>query len=134
MSTTKKAGHRVGLGIRTWSLARLWILLAYGLLLLFSLVPMAASADDTARPRMPANPGRDGMLALDNPDQVGRILLTIDKSQTRRVDRPFAEALIANAEIADVVPLTDRALYVIGKRIGMTRLTLIDANKRLLAV
>jgi pilus assembly protein CpaC len=74
------------------------------------------------------------MLTLDSPDHVGRIQLAIDKSQTQRSDRPFAEALIANPDIADVVPLTDQALYFIGKNIGMTRLTLIDSKKRLLGV
>ena len=53
---------------------------------------------------------------------VGRIQLIVDKSQTRRAEKAFAEALIANPDIADVVPLTDKSVYVIGRRIGTTRL------------
>jgi pilus assembly protein CpaC len=73
-------------------------------------------------------------LRLDHPDRVGQLRLTIDKSQTHRANRPFAEALVANPEIADVVPLTDQSLYLIGKKVGMTRLTLLDGNKRLLSI
>jgi pilus assembly protein CpaC len=44
------------------------------------------------------------------------------------------EALVANAEIADVVPLTDRSIYIVGKKIGMTRITVLDDAKHLLGV
>ena len=42
----------------------------------------------------------------------------VNKSQVLRSDRPFAKALIGNPEIADVLPLTDQSLYVLGKKIG----------------
>ncbi len=51
-----------------------------------------------------------------------------------RSDRPFAKALIGNPEIADVLPLTDSSLYVLGKKAGTTSLTLYDRNNRLIAV
>jgi len=93
-----------------------------GLLSLFILLtPTAASAD-----------GR--FLKVNDPASVGRILLILDKSQTLRTARPFGEALIANPGIADAVPLTDQSIYIIGKRIGVTRLTLIDESKQLLGV
>jgi Flp pilus assembly secretin CpaC len=76
----------------------------------------------------------DPTLRLDYPDKIGQLRLTIDKSQTHRASRPFTEALIANSEIADVVPLTDQSIYLVGKKIGMTRLTLLDENKRLLGI
>src|SRR5262245_29448397 len=103
-------------------------------LVLVCVAAAPVSAEDPVLHRTLATPGKGGLLTLDNPDHVGRIQLAIDKSQTQRSDRPFAEALIANPDIADVVPLTDQALYFIGKNIGMTRLTLIDGKKRLLGV
>jgi pilus assembly protein CpaC len=74
------------------------------------------------------------VIRLHDPANISHIRLTIDKSETFRADAPVAEALIANASIADVVPLTDHTIYVVGKEIGMTRLTLLDADKQLLGI
>ena len=71
---------------------------------------------------------------LDDPAKITRLRVTINKSETIRVDRPFAEALVGNDEVADVIPLTDQSLYVMGKKIGATRLSILDADKRLLGV
>lgn len=96
-------------------------LLAGWVALVLLLAPVSASANGTT-------------LELDDPSSVGRLLLILDKSQTLKTARPFGEALIANHGIADVVPLTDQSLYIIGKRIGVTRLTLLDQEKQLLGV
>lgn len=89
--------------------------------LLILLAPTVASADGQ-------------FLKVNDPARVGHVRLILDKSQTLRTARPFAEAMIANPGIADAVPLTDQSIYIIGKRIGVTRLTLIDDAKRLLGV
>ena len=64
----------------------------------------------------------------------GELIVPVDKSQVLRVDRPFSQALIGNAEIADVMPLTNQSLYVLGKQMGTTSLTLYDRNRNLIAV
>jgi pilus assembly protein CpaC len=64
---------------------------------------------------------------------AGMLEVPINRSQVLRTDRPFSKALIGNAEIADVLPLTNRSLYVLGKAMGTTSLTLYDGN-RLIAV
>jgi len=74
------------------------------------------------------------VLELGEPGQVGRIRLTINQSQTLNTDRPYSQGLIANPEIADVVVLTDQSIYIIGKKIGLTRLTMLDASKHMLGV
>ena len=51
-----------------------------------------------------------------------------------RSDRPFAKALVGNPEIADLLPLTNQSLYVLGKKAGTTSLTLYDRGGRLIAV
>jgi pilus assembly protein CpaC len=99
-------------------------------------VPLAVAqpADDAKARTAALNISPGAVMPLDSSDRVGKIRLVIDKSQTRRSEKAFADALIANPDIADVVPLTDKSVYLIGKRIGNTRLTLLDANKRLLGV
>ena len=75
-----------------------------------------------------------GEISLRDPSQVTKVRLVLDKSRTIRTGRSFKEALVANPAIADVVPLTNHTLYVVGKQIGMTRLTMLDEEKRMLGV
>jgi len=65
---------------------------------------------------------------------AGELAVPLNKSQVLRTDRPFAKALIGSPEIADVLPLSDSSLYVLGKKMGTTSLTLYDRNNRLIAV
>jgi pilus assembly protein CpaC len=65
---------------------------------------------------------------------AGELAVPVNKSQVLRTDRPYAKALIGNPDIADILPLTDRSLYVLGKKAGTTSLTLYDRSSRLIAV
>ena len=65
---------------------------------------------------------------------AGELAVPVNKSQVLRTDRPYAKALIGNPDIADILPLTDRSLYVLGKKTGTTSLTLYDRANRLIAV
>ena len=65
---------------------------------------------------------------------AGEVAVPINKSQVIRSDRPFAKALIGNPEIADVLPLSNSSLYVLGKKAGTTSLTLYDRGSNLIAV
>ncbi len=47
-------------------------------------------------------------------------------------DQPFAELSIANPAIADISSLSDRTIYVLGKSPGLTTMTILDANGRLI--
>jgi len=72
--------------------------------------------------------------AIDEGVHGGQLIVPINQSQVLRVDRPFAQALIGNEEIADILPLTNRSIYVLGKQNGTTSLTLYDARRNLIAV
>ena len=64
----------------------------------------------------------------------GTLEVPLRKSKVVSVDRPIAKAMVGSDEIADVLPLTDRAIYVLGKKMGTTSLTLYDAGGRVLSV
>ena len=66
--------------------------------------------------------------------RAGELSVPLNKSQVLRSDRPYAKALIGNPEIADVLPLSNQSLYVLGKKMGTTSLTLYDRNNMLIAV
>jgi len=66
--------------------------------------------------------------------QVRHVTVIVNKSQVLHFDRPFKTATIASTAIADVTPLTDRSLYVQGKSIGTTNITVFDETMALAAV
>ena len=66
--------------------------------------------------------------------RAGELSVPVNKSQVLRSDRPFAKALIGNPDIADVLPLSDQSIYVLGKKMGTTSLTLYDRRNMLIAV
>lgn len=55
-------------------------------------------------------------------------------SQTLRTDQPFTDVVVADPDIADAVPLTDRSIYVLGKKVGVTSVSIYDADKKLVGV
>jgi pilus assembly protein CpaC len=65
---------------------------------------------------------------------AGELDVPVNKSQVLRADRPYSKALIGNPDIADVVPISDTSIYVLGKKTGTTSLTLYDKSNRLIAV
>src|SRR6476646_1483733 len=65
---------------------------------------------------------------------AGELDVPVNKSQVLRADRPYSKALIGNPDIADIVPISDTSVYVLGKKAGTTSLTLYDRSNRLIAV
>src|SRR5262245_18666958 len=61
--------------------------------------------------------GNGLVIALDDPSRIARLAVTINKSETIRFKQSFAKALVASPEYADIAPLTDRSLYIIGKKV-----------------
>ena len=65
---------------------------------------------------------------------AGELDVPVNKSQVIRADRAYSKALIGNPEIADIVPISDTSVYVLGKKTGTTSLTLYDRANKLIAV
>ena len=63
-----------------------------------------------------------------------RITVTVNKSRTINVGKPFARAMVGSVDYADVVPLSDRAIYIQGKKPGTTNVSLFDSDARLIGV
>ncbi|KKW92918.1 type II and III secretion system protein family protein [Sphingobium chungbukense] len=73
-------------------------------------------------------------IGTNNAAHAGQLDVPLNKSQVLTVDRAFSKALVGNQEIADVLPMTNRSLYVLGKKVGTTSLTLYDSRNMLIAV
>jgi pilus assembly protein CpaC len=65
---------------------------------------------------------------------VRRIAVTVNKSKTLTFASPFSSAVIGSPDIADLLPMTNRTLYVQGKKVGTTNVSVFDTDKRLVAV
>jgi pilus assembly protein CpaC len=66
--------------------------------------------------------------------RVGLVRATLGRSHTLQTSRNFVDLVVGDPEIADVMPLTDRSLYVLGKKIGTTNVSVYDAGKQLVGV
>jgi pilus assembly protein CpaC len=66
-------------------------------------------------------------------DSGGKVAVVNHKSIIIEFDEPYNKARIADEKIADVLPLTDRSVYVVGKGVGSTSLALLDDQKRVIA-
>jgi pilus assembly protein CpaC len=69
-----------------------------------------------------------------SPYHAGTLEVPVNKSEVVNADRPIAKAMIGNDQIADIMPITDRSIYVLGKKMGTTSLTLYDGAGRVIAV
>ena len=49
-------------------------------------------------------------------EPVRHVVVTLNKSRTFRLDKAFSTAVVGSPDIADVLPMTDRSLYVQGKK------------------
>jgi pilus assembly protein CpaC len=73
-------------------------------------------------------------VRLQDQARAGELLVPLNKSQVLEVDRSFAEISVGNSEIADVTPLTQQSLYVFGKQLGTTSLTITDSRGAVIAI
>jgi pilus assembly protein CpaC len=58
------------------------------------------------------------------------INVVIGKSEDIRTDQSFMEVVVGDPDIADVNPLTDRTISILGKKIGTTRVTVYAEGKK----
>jgi len=66
--------------------------------------------------------------------RVRHIVVTLNKSRTLRLDKPFASAVVGAPDIMDALPMSDRVLYVQGKKVGTTNVSVFDQSMKLIGV
>jgi pilus assembly protein CpaC len=67
-------------------------------------------------------------------EQVRHVVITVYKSKTFRLDQAFSTAVVGSPDIADALPMSDRSLYVQGKKVGTTNVSVFDSMMRLMGV
>jgi pilus assembly protein CpaC len=78
----------------------------------------------------PATAPAQERLALASPVRTAMVTVTLGKSQDVHTDASLADIVVGDPSVADVNPLTDHSLSILGKKIGTTRVTVYDQNKK----
>ena len=67
-------------------------------------------------------------------DDIRHIVVTVHKSHTLTLPQPFASAVVGSPELVDALPMSDRRLYIQGKKIGTTNVSVFNQSMQLAAV
>jgi pilus assembly protein CpaC len=101
--------------------------LAIGLLSLAALTVDPALAQGRA-------PKKKMMIEGIGDSSLVQLIVTVDKAKTVGCDQEFAEILVANPTIADVIALSNTQVYVLGKKAGITSISLVGTNKKVIGL
>jgi len=110
-----------------------WSDQAWHLTFVLSLAAVFATASLAATVLSPAN-GAERQSLEPNAPQVRHIVVTVNKSRTIYINKPIKTATIASTAIADLTPMTDHTLYIQGKQIGTTNISVFDQNMQLVEI
>jgi pilus assembly protein CpaC len=69
------------------------------------------------------------LLQLTGAKRSVSVTVAVGKTEDVRIDSAFTDITIGDSEVADISPLTDRTLSILGKKIGTTRVTLYGEGK-----
>ncbi|MEA2981617.1 MAG: pilus assembly protein CpaC [Alphaproteobacteria bacterium] len=73
-------------------------------------------------------------IQIVGPKRTAMVSVYIGKSEDVRTDQSFIELTVGDPDIADVNPLTDRSLSILGKKNGTTRVSAYAEGKKLIGI
>src|SRR6201996_6212433 len=72
----------------------------------------------------------DQRVTLANGMHTSTVAVTVGKTEDVRTDQNITDITVGDPDVADVSPLTDHALSILGKKIGTTRVTAYGPDKK----
>src|ERR1700686_3355182 len=69
------------------------------------------------------------LLQISGAKRSVAVTVAVGKTEDVRIDTAFTDITIGDSEVADISPLTDRTISILGKKIGTTRVTLYAEGK-----
>jgi len=109
-------------------------LLAIAGITAFAAPPSVAQQAQPQKPQTQPLKRPERVVVPQRPIEALGMEVAVGKSQVLRVDRPFTDLAVGKSEIADVIALTNQSIYVLGKAIGATSLSIYGPNHLLIAV
>jgi pilus assembly protein CpaC len=82
----------------------------------------------------PSRAGESNVIDLGPGGRAASIRISAGKSENVHTDTSFGEVVVSDPDIADVMPLTDHSLSILGKKIGTTRVSVYAEGKKLVGV
>jgi pilus assembly protein CpaC len=70
------------------------------------------------------------LIQISGARRTAAISVTVGKTEDVRIDAAFSEVTVGDPEVADVTPLTDHTLSILGRKIGTTRITVYTEGKK----
>ena len=73
-------------------------------------------------------------IQISGSNRTVMLTVPIGKSEDVRTDNSFVDVVVGDPDVADVNPLTDHALSILGKKIGTTRVSVYAEGKKLIGI
>jgi len=77
---------------------------------------------------------QDRIIQISGNNHTAMVTVTIGKSQDVRTGTSFVDVMVGDPDVADVNPLTDHTLSILGKKIGTTRVQVYAEGKKLIGI
>jgi len=77
---------------------------------------------------------QERVVQISGPNRTAMIVVSVGKSQDVRTDAGFVDVMVGDPDVADVNPLTDHTLSILGKKIGTTRVSVYGEGKKLVGI
>ena len=77
---------------------------------------------------------QDRIIQISGNKHTAMVTVTIGKSQDVRTGTSFVDVMVGDPDVADVNPLTDHTLSILGKKIGTTRVQVYAEGKKLIGI
>jgi pilus assembly protein CpaC len=74
------------------------------------------------------------IVQINGAKRTAMVEVPVGKSEDVRTDASFIDLIVGNPDIADVNPLTDRSLSILGRKPGTTRVSAYGEGKKLIGV
>ncbi|MCX2725650.1 type II and III secretion system protein family protein [Roseibium salinum] len=65
---------------------------------------------------------------------VSNVEVRLGSTLTVRTNRAFSDLVVGNPNVADIVPLTEQSLYIQGKALGITNISIYNDDKALIGI
>ncbi len=85
-------------------------------------------------PGLAADAQAQRLLQVSNAKRTVLLNVAVGKTEDVRTDTAFVDITVGDPEVADVNPLTDRSLSILGKKVGTTRVTIYGEGKKLVCI
>ncbi|MES1154917.1 MAG: pilus assembly protein N-terminal domain-containing protein, partial [Pseudorhodoplanes sp.] len=74
------------------------------------------------------------VVSIGGAKRTAMVAVSIGKTEDVRTDNSFVDLQVGDPEVADVNPLTDKSLTILGRKSGTTRVTAYGENKKMIGV